>query len=80
MVGCLGTGKPQLDGLELSLTLAKKLNGTFCNVYAPVYVESELVQSYLLKEPSIAQAVRYVRAGGHRHLRRGLSRRPRTAR
>lgn len=58
MVGCLGTGKPQLDGLELSLTLAKKLNGTFCNVYAPVYVESELVQSYLLKEPSIAQAVR----------------------
>ena len=58
MVGCLGTGKPQLDGLELSLTLAKKLNGTFCNVYAPVYVDSELVQSYLLKEPSIALAVR----------------------
>lgn len=61
MIGCLGTGNPHLDGLELSLTLAKKLNGTFRNVYAPVYVESGLVQSYLLREPSVAQAVR--RAG-----------------
>ena len=58
MIGCLGTGNPQLDGLELSLTLAKKLNGTFRNVYAPVYVESELVQSYLLREPSVALAIR----------------------
>ena len=58
MIGCLGTGNPHLDGLELSLTLAKKLNGTFCNVYAPVYVESELVQSYLLREPSVELAIR----------------------
>lgn len=58
MIGCLGTGNPQLDGLELSLTLAKKLNGTFRNVYAPVYVDSELVQSYLLKEPSVELAIR----------------------
>ena len=57
MIGCLGTGNPHLDGLELSLTLAKKLNGTFCNVYAPVYVDSELVQSYLHREPSVALAV-----------------------
>ncbi len=58
MIGCLGTGNPQLDGLELSLTLAKKLNGTFRNVYAPVYVDSQLVQSYLLKEPSVELAIR----------------------
>lgn len=58
MIGCLGTGNPHLDGLELSLTLAKKLNGTFRNVYAPVYVESELVQSYLLREPSVELAIR----------------------
>lgn len=57
MIGCLGTGNPHLDGLELSLMLAKKLNGTFCNVYAPVYVDSELVQSYLHREPSVALAV-----------------------
>ena len=58
MIGCLGTGNPQLDGLELSLTLAKKLNGTFRNVYAPVYVDSQLVQSYLLREPSVELAIR----------------------
>lgn len=58
MIGCLGTGNPHLDGLELSLTLAKKLNGTFRNVYAPVYVESELVQSYLMGEPSVELAIR----------------------
>lgn len=57
-IGCLGTGNPHLDGLELSLMLAKKLNGTFCNVYAPVYVDSPLVQSYLLQEPSVALAIR----------------------
>ena len=60
-IGCLGTGNPQLDGLELSLTLAKKLNGTFCNVYAPVYVDSALVQSYLLREPSVELAIRQAR-------------------
>jgi len=58
MIGCLGTGNPHLDGLALSLTLAKKLNGTFYNVYAPVYVDSPLVQSYLLKEPSVELAIR----------------------
>ncbi len=61
MIGCLGTGNPHLDGVELSLTLAKKLNGTFRNVYAPVYVDSELVQSYLLREPSVEQAIRQAR-------------------
>lgn len=61
MIGCLGTGNPHLDGVELSLTLAKKLNGMFRNVYAPVYVDSELVQSYLLREPSVEQAIRQAR-------------------
>ncbi len=61
MIGCLGTGNPHVDGVELSLTLAKKLNGTFRNVYAPVYVDSELVQSYLLREPSVEQAIRQAR-------------------
>lgn len=53
MVGCLGTGNPRVDGLELALRISKKLDGTYSNVYAPVYVDSELVYSYLISEPQI---------------------------
>lgn len=53
MVGCLGTGNPRVDGLELALRLSKKVNGTYSNIYAPVYVDSELVYSYLTAEPQI---------------------------
>ncbi len=53
MVGCLGTGNPRVDGLELALRLSKKVGGTYSNIYAPVYVDSELVYSYLIAEPQI---------------------------
>lgn len=53
MVGCLGTGNPRVDGLELALRISKKLGGTYSNIYAPVYVDSELVYSYLVSEPQI---------------------------
>ncbi len=53
MVGCLGTGNPRVDGLELALRLSKKVNGAYSNIYAPVYVDSELVYSYLVAEPQI---------------------------
>lgn len=53
MVGCLATGNPNLDGLELALRMAKKLGGTYSNIYAPIYVESEVVYSYLVAEPQI---------------------------
>ena len=36
MVGCLGTGNPRVDGLELALRLSKKVHGTYSNIYAPV--------------------------------------------
>jgi len=58
MVGCLGTGNPRIDGLELALTISKKLNGFYTNIYAPLYVESEIAASYLLKEPQIEAALR----------------------
>ena len=48
----LGTGNPRVDGLELALRLSKKVHGTYSNIYAPVYVDSELVYSYLA-EPQI---------------------------
>nr|WP_319489867.1 sugar-binding domain-containing protein [uncultured Caproiciproducens sp.] len=53
MAGCLGTGNPHFDGLELALEISKKLDGTYSNIYAPVYVDSELVYSYLIAEPQI---------------------------
>ncbi|MCY1715117.1 sugar-binding transcriptional regulator [Caproiciproducens galactitolivorans] len=53
MVGCLATGNPNLDGLELAFRMAKKLGGTYSNIYAPIYVESEVVYSYLVAEPQI---------------------------
>jgi deoxyribonucleoside regulator len=53
MVGCLGTGDPNMDGLELALRMSKSLGGTYSNIYAPIYVESETVYSYLVAEPQI---------------------------
>ncbi|MBR0598256.1 sugar-binding transcriptional regulator [Sinanaerobacter chloroacetimidivorans] len=53
MVGCLGTGNPTLDGLELAMKISSKLKGTYSNIYAPAFVDNEIVHSYLLKEPQI---------------------------
>lgn len=58
MVGCLGTGNPRVDGLELALRISKKLGGTYSNIYAPVYVDSELVYSYLISEPQIVSTLK----------------------
>lgn len=58
MVGCLGTGNPRVDGLELALRISKKLGGTYSNIYAPVYVDSELVHNYLISEPQIEMTLK----------------------
>ncbi|MDO4269672.1 MAG: sugar-binding domain-containing protein [Eubacteriales bacterium] len=58
MVGCLGTGNPRVDGLELALRISKKLGGTYSNIYAPVYVDSELVYTYLVSEPQIEMTLK----------------------
>lgn len=58
MVGCLGTGNPRIDGLELALRISKKLYGTYSNIYAPVHVDSSLVYSYLTAEPQIEATLR----------------------
>lgn len=58
MAGCLGTGNPHFDGLELALEISKKLDGTYSNIYAPVYVDSELVYSYLIAEPQIESTLK----------------------
>lgn len=61
MVGCLGTGDPTMDGLELAIRISRKLGGTYSNIYAPIYVENELVHSYLINENQIKASLR--RAG-----------------
>lgn len=58
MVGCLGTGDPSMDGLELAIRISRKLGGTYSNIYAPIYVENELVHSYLVRENQIMASLR----------------------
>ena len=58
MVGCLGTGNPNVDGLELAIQLSRKLGGTYSNIYAPIYVESAPVRDYLIREPQIEATIK----------------------
>ena len=53
MVGCLGTGNPGIDGLELAMKISGKLKGTYSNIYAPAFVDNEIVYNYLIAEPQI---------------------------
>ncbi|MDD6435437.1 MAG: sugar-binding domain-containing protein [Clostridiales bacterium] len=58
MVGCLGTGNPNVDGLELAIRMAKKLNGTYSNIYSPIFVKSREVHDYMVAEPQIAATLK----------------------
>jgi len=58
MVGCLGTGNPRIDGLELALRMSGKLGATYSNIHAPVYVGSKQVHDYLIAEPQIAGTIK----------------------
>lgn len=58
MVGCLGSGDPSVDGLELAFRMSRCLGGTYSNIYAPVFVSNQIVQQYLLKEPQIETTLR----------------------
>lgn len=58
MVGCLGTGNPDVDGIAIALKLAKAFGGTYSNIYAPVFVQYKEVYDFLLKEPQIAQTLK----------------------
>jgi len=58
MAGCLGSGNPYIDGLELALRVAKKFNGTYSNIIAPVYVDNEIVRDYLIESPQIKSTLK----------------------
>lgn len=57
MAGCLGDGSSNLGGLELSMRMAQKLNGTYSNIYAPILVSNEATHAYLLAEKQIRVAI-----------------------
>ena len=58
LVGCLGTGNPHLDGVELAYRISHKLNGTYSNIVAPAFVDNKFVQEYLLVESQIASTIK----------------------
>ncbi len=57
MVGCMGTGNPVYDGLELALKISEKFHGSYSNIYAPVYVKKQDVYQYMIQEAQIAKAL-----------------------
>ena len=57
MVGCLSTGDPTTDGIEYAAKFAEKVNGSFTNIYAPVFVKNKIVKDYFEKEPPILNAI-----------------------
>lgn len=58
MVGCLGTGNPSVDGLELAMKISNKLNGTYSNIYAPAFVNNKTAHAYLIEEPQIKTTIK----------------------
>lgn len=57
MVGCLGDGSSNLGGLDLSMRIAQKLNGTYSNIYAPVMINNQIVYDYLMADRQIKAAI-----------------------
>lgn len=58
MAGCLGNGNPHYDGIELAQRYARKFNGTYTNIVAPVYVNDRIVYDHLVQTPQIRGALK----------------------
>jgi deoxyribonucleoside regulator len=57
LIGSLGSLNPTYDGYELAMNLAKKLNGRYHIIQAPVIVKSIEVKNMLLEEPRISEVL-----------------------
>lgn len=57
MVGCLAAGNPQQDGIEISMKIAQKLGAGYSNIFAPVFVNSELIAAHFMEEPRIVSTM-----------------------
>lgn len=58
MVGCLGAGNPEVDGVEIALRLAKSFGGMYYNIYAPIYVSTQAIYEAMMDEPQIKATLR----------------------
>ncbi len=58
MIGALGEGDSHIDGPELALRLAEKLDGTYRYVHAPAVVGSEEMKEMLLQQSQIQTTMR----------------------
>lgn len=57
MVGSLGAGDPQIDGVDIARVLAEKLHGKYRYVHSPAVVESNEVKKVLLNQPQISETL-----------------------
>lgn len=57
MVGCLAAGNPQQDGIEISMKIAEKLHADYSNIFAPVFVNSQLMAAHFMEEPRIVSTM-----------------------
>lgn len=53
MLGALGEGESHIDGPELALRLAEKLDGSYRYVHAPAVVKTAEMKNMLLQQPQI---------------------------
>ena len=58
MVGCLGAGNPEVDGVEIDLRLAKSFGGMYYNIYAPIYVSTQGLYESMMDEQQIKATLR----------------------
>lgn len=57
MLGSLGEGDPAVDGPEIALRLAERLNASYRYVHAPAVVESKELCQMLLQQPQIHETL-----------------------
>jgi deoxyribonucleoside regulator len=57
LIGALGSINPTFDGFELAMNLAKKVNGKYYIIQAPVIVQSIHLKEMLVKEPRVSDVL-----------------------
>ncbi|MCM3728168.1 sugar-binding transcriptional regulator [Neobacillus cucumis] len=57
LVGGIGTHHVEIHANQLAYELARKMNGTSSNLYAPAIVETQELKDYLLEIPDIAMVL-----------------------
>ncbi len=58
LMGGLGARDPSYDGPELAQALARRLNGKYYPLYAPVMVKTEELKNMLMEEPAVRDTVK----------------------